>query len=171
MFLSTHALAGIIISQHVHSVPAAFGLGLLSHYLLDVIPHGDENLGTWVKEKFFRRFPLTFLTDLAFLWLFVYTVHVKNEWPQPNVAFAAILGAVLPDLIWAAYDLYRSLVIKHFPRATRIIQDLTRLESFFNHHERLHKWFHSRISKRIPFKLGLTLQALLAGFLLYVSIK
>lgn len=170
MFLSTHALAGIIISQHVHSVPLGFGLALLSHYVLDMIPHGDERLGSWVKEKFLRRFALTFLTDVGFLALFVITVHVTGDWPSPNVALAAIAGAVLPDLIWAAYDGYRMLLIKHFPRATKIIQDVTRLESFFNHHERLHRWFHAFIEKRLTFKVGLAVQAVLAGALLYFSI-
>ncbi|MEK7519065.1 MAG: hypothetical protein AAB424_02305 [Patescibacteria group bacterium] len=171
MFLSTHALAGIIISQHVHSVPAAFGLGLLSHYILDMIPHGDEKLGAWVKAKLIRRFALTFLTDLGFLALFVYTVHVTGDWPNPNVALAAIIGAVLPDLIWVAYDAYRMLLIKHFPRATKIIQDVTRLESFFNHHDRLHRWFHAYIEKRLTFKVGLAVQVVLAGALLFVSTR
>jgi hypothetical protein len=170
MFLSTHALAGIIISQHVHSVPVAFGLGLLSHYALDMIPHGDEKLGAWVKEKFIRRFALTFLTDLGFLVLFVYTVHVTGDWPLPNVALAAMVGAVLPDLIWAFYDAYRHFLMRHFPNARRIIQDVTRLESFFNHHERLHRWFHAYVEKRLTFKVGLAVQAILAGGLLYLSV-
>jgi hypothetical protein len=170
MFLATHALAGIIISQHVHSIPEAFGLGVLSHYALDMIPHGDENLGTWVKEKFLRRFPMTFLTDMSFLLLFIVTVRVKNEWPLPHVALAAILGAMLPDLIWSGYDLYRNFLMAHFPNARRVIQKVTRVESFFEHHERLHRWFHTRIERRITMKVGLALQAILAGGLLYLSV-
>lgn len=171
MFLSTHALAGIIISQHVHSVPVAFGLGLLSHYVLDMIPHGDEKLGDWVKQKFIRRFTLTFLTDMAFLALFIFTVRVKGEWPMPNVALAAMLGAVLPDLIWAFYDAYKNFLMRHFPNARKIIQDVTRLESFFNHHERMHKWFHAFVQKRITFRTGMLVQVVLAGVLLFVSTR
>ncbi len=171
MFLSTHALAGIIISQHVHNVPEAFGLGVLSHYVLDMIPHGDENLGAWVKEKLVRRLPITFLTDMGFLALFIATVRIKNEWPQPHLALAAIIGAMLPDLIWSGYDLYRMFIIKHFPTARHYIQQVTRLETFFEHHERLHKWFHTRINKRVTFKVGLAMQAVLAGALLYASVR
>jgi hypothetical protein len=170
MFLSTHALAGIIISQHVHSVPVAFGLGVLSHYILDMIPHGDERLADWVRKKPFRRFALTFLTDMAFLGLFIFTVHVKGEWPTPNVALAAIIGAMLPDLIWAFYDAYRNFLMRHFPNARKIIQDVTRLESFFSHHERLHRWFHAYIEKRLTFRVGLAVQMALAGALLYLSV-
>lgn len=171
MFLSTHALAGIIVSQHVHSVPVAFGLGVLSHYVLDMIPHGDEKLGDWVKQKFIRRFALTFLSDMAFLALFIFTVRIKGEWPMPNVALAAMLGAVIPDLIWAFYDAYKNFLMRHFPNARKIIQDVTRLESFFNHHERMHKWFHAFVDKRITFRTGMVVQVVLAGVLLFVSTR
>jgi len=171
MFLSTHALAGIIISQHVHNLPVAFGLGLLSHYVLDMIPHGDERLSDWVKQKLIRRFALTFLTDMAFLALFIFTVHVQGEWPQRNIALAAMVGAVVPDVIWVFYDLYKAFLTKHFPNARRIIQQVTRLESFFNHHERLHGWFHAIIKRRITFRSGLMIQVVLAGVMLYVSTR
>ena len=170
MFLSTHALGGIIISQHVHNVPVAFELGVLSHYILDMIPHGDERLADWVREKPVRRFALTFLMDMAFLGLFIFTVHVKGEWPLPNVALAAMLGAVLPDILWSVYDVYRGFLVRHFPNATRIIQEVTRLESFFDHHDRLHRWFHAYIEKRLTFKAGLAVQAILAGAMLYLSV-
>lgn len=171
MFLSTHALAGIIISQHVNSVPAAFGLGLLSHYVLDMIPHGDEKLGDWVKQKFIRRFALTFLTDMACLALFVFTVRIKGEWPVRNVALAGMLGGMLPDLIWAFYDAYKNFLMRHFPNARKIIQDVIRLESFFNHHERMHRWFHAFVHRRITFRTGMLVQVVLAGALLFVSTR
>lgn len=170
MFLSTHALAGIIISQHVHNIPLAFGLGVLSHYLLDIIPHGDENLGDWVKEKPIRRFLTNFTIDMLFLALFIYTIRWKKEWPNPNIALAGIAGAMLPDIICYLYEIYRLYLLRWFPNATKTIQNVTRLESFFEHHERLHQWFHNTIERRVRMRTGLLLQALLAGALLYVSV-
>jgi hypothetical protein len=170
MFLSTHALAGIIISQHVNYLPLAFGLGVFSHYFLDVIPHGDENLGAWVKEKPVRRFLMNFTIDMLFLSLFVSTIRWKQEWPNPNIALAGIIGAVLPDVISTFYEIYRLYLLKWFPNATKTIQNVIRLESFFEHHQRLHQWFHHTIERRIRMRTGLLLQAILAGALLFASI-
>ena len=44
MFLTTHAAAGIAISHYVHNPWAVFALSFASHFVLDFIPHGDENL-------------------------------------------------------------------------------------------------------------------------------
>jgi hypothetical protein len=39
MFVTTHVLAGAVIGARTRSPAAAYGLGVLSHFLLDAVPH------------------------------------------------------------------------------------------------------------------------------------
>ncbi|PIS40770.1 MAG: hypothetical protein COT26_01450 [Candidatus Kerfeldbacteria bacterium CG08_land_8_20_14_0_20_43_14] len=171
MLLSTHALAGIVISQHINNVPAVFGLSIIAHYLMDMIPHGDEGLSQWIKRRPFRGFFITILTEIALLYVFIFTLHFKGTWPRPEIALAGLIGGILPDIIWSSYDLYRNFILKHFPRSKKIIQDVFRLESFFEHHNRLHKWFHEAIERKISFPAGVFIQAAIVFGLLLLSVK
>ena len=44
MLLITHAITGAALATIQKSIPAAFAIGLVSHYLLDMIPHYDHNV-------------------------------------------------------------------------------------------------------------------------------
>lgn len=45
MFLTVHGTAGALVGALAPDPVSAFALGVLSHVVLDIIPHGDENLG------------------------------------------------------------------------------------------------------------------------------
>ena len=51
MFLTSHATAAVLIAEQIHSPTLAFALGWLSHYLLDAIPHGDDELLDHLKGR------------------------------------------------------------------------------------------------------------------------
>ena len=51
MFLSNHAAVGALLAVHTDNPASAFVLGYFSHYLLDMIPHGDEKVGTSDERK------------------------------------------------------------------------------------------------------------------------
>ena len=44
MWFTTHAITGVVISQTVPAVPAIVGISLLSHIVMDILPHGDNIL-------------------------------------------------------------------------------------------------------------------------------
>jgi hypothetical protein len=45
MFITTHAVLGALIAQQVPgNAFAAFVLGMASHFISDIMPHGDTNL-------------------------------------------------------------------------------------------------------------------------------
>jgi hypothetical protein len=171
MFISTHALLGIVISQHVDNVPAAFGLGVISHYLLDMIPHGDEKIGQWMKKRPLRGFLIALVAEVTLISVFIITVYIKKALPRPGVVMAGLLGGTLPDLIWYSYDFYRGFILKHFPKSKKIIQDVFRLESFFEHHNQIHKWFHDFIKTKINLVAGVFIQAVIVFGLLLLSVK
>lgn len=91
---------GTVITNPVIGTPLAFGLGIASHHLLDMIPHTDP--GTfWSEEEMQKPYPphikaiataevlLGFAITLAF---FVYQ--------HPTMIFlAGALGGMLPDLL------------------------------------------------------------------------
>lgn len=101
MYLSAHTAAGLVIAQAVPNPFLAFLIGLISHLILDFIPHGDEHL---VKKHFTRGQTLRRLTGAAmidgllafgFMVLYLWTTPWAN---YPAVA-AAVGGAVLPDFL------------------------------------------------------------------------
>jgi len=111
MFLTVHASAGIIIGQQTGNIWLAFFAGILSHIILDIIPHGDQVLLSSDKE--FNADEVKYVSKLASLDILVMMsllsalylsgqIESVSEWP---VLFA-VWGAILPDFISGFYILY-----------------------------------------------------------------
>jgi hypothetical protein len=105
MFLTTHATVGLIIGKYIPQPLLAFGLGFLSHLILDAIPHGTIECGDPdpVKEKkliikFSSYDILVMLGLLTFL-----TVTGSVVWTPSMIA--AVLGSILMDFLWGMYYL------------------------------------------------------------------
>ena len=139
MLLSVHTIAGALIGEKINNPYLAFSLGLISHFLLDMIPHGDLKRPT--KLNNFIYIALGGLADLSILGFFLIYFDLKNLL-NLNVLLA-ILGSLLPDLVFIFYR-YRDK--KYF-------------KSYFNFHEKL----HNTISKNfdLKFNWGLILQILI----------
>ncbi len=146
MFLIAHAAAGAALAAPVASPPAAFAIGWLSHYLVDLIPHGDEAVGEWTKKgNEVVRFGLVAGIDGLMLagvlaWLFL---SRGVEW---NVLAAAV-GATVPDVMWGIEKV-----------AGRTL---------FGAHRRFHHRIHNYFRVRLPTAIGLIFQAAFAGLLWY----
>jgi len=105
MLLATHALAGAIIGNLVNNAFIAFLLGLISHFLIDAIPHLDfpkYKKGNDMKKLKYNGKPLSkfqfnlillniILSVLALIYLFL-----RGENTAPYVM--GILGAVIIDI-------------------------------------------------------------------------
>lgn len=121
MFLTVHAAAGVAIGTFVPNVPLAFGLGLLSHFLLDRVPHYDPPIvpGTRQDGVFhhpvFRRFLVISAADFALA--AASTAALLDFLPGtlfPRVAGA--FGAILPDLLFGLYRLTAHPWLERFNR-------------------------------------------------------
>jgi len=102
MFLTVHAAAAAYVVQQTQNPLLVFLLSLLSHLVLDFIPHGDEFLydkhKPWKEQS--RRLYFFVLTDVivataTILWLIQYRGYFT--W----LYILALVGAWLPDALTA----------------------------------------------------------------------
>ena len=91
MLITNHVLSGALVGRVARGPASAFGLGVLSHFVLDAIPHwGNElhirdNLGVAVVDG------LVGLTAMAA----VYAITAREDRRR---VLAGMTGACLPDL-------------------------------------------------------------------------
>ncbi len=150
MFITTHAVLGALIAQQVPNSPvAAFILGMASHFISDIIPHGDTNLykdylsGRRVKSSIAYVVIDGILTTLFVLFLFNLGLG------DAKLAITmGIIGGILPDLLVGVYEVSRIRGLGWF--------------------HRLHFFFHNMVSEQhdMTFASGFAMQVLfLAGLL------
>lgn len=108
MFLTVHAVAGTLVGSMVGNVPTAFTLGILSHFLLDRVPHADPPIVAGTGPQVFghpvmRRFVLISAVDL--LLAILLTAWLVSILPGTNVSAlaAGAFGGILPDLLFGCY--------------------------------------------------------------------
>lgn len=100
MILSTHMLIGAAIGSKVHNLAAVFILSVISHFIVDKLPHReylDKELTEFESPKEWLIFLMKVSLDfgLGILWLF-YFFWQSPIWPY--VALGA-LASVLPDFL------------------------------------------------------------------------
>ncbi|OGL74569.1 hypothetical protein A3C96_01765 [Candidatus Uhrbacteria bacterium RIFCSPHIGHO2_02_FULL_60_10] len=100
MFLLTHAAIGAtaIAAAGIASPVGAFGLGWLTHYLADAVPHGDEAVGVWARGPGgVRKLAAAAFADcgLIAMTLAIGYVFDRLSWPLA----AAAVGATVPDFM------------------------------------------------------------------------
>jgi len=154
MFITVHAAAGVIIGKQVNHKVWAFVLAFLSHFILDIIPHGDEVLekkffGIKVKdiakERLMALYGSIDAVVLAFYLIFIFKTY---SFAQNDPVNLAIIGAILPDLLVAIYK------IKNFKW----------LKWFYLLHTYNHRLITEKIKYVMPLKLGILLETALLIF-------
>lgn len=132
MTLTTHAAIGAALGSLVGNPFLGFFLGLGSHFLVDMIPHGDNNFLDEYKKGKKKRLGKAYITvDAAIAIIFLMSVvsgRPQNE--TTNLAFsAAVIGSILPDLLVGLKEL--------FPKNT-----------IFRGFYKVHFFFHDCLSRR-----------------------
>ena len=104
MFLTIHGAAATLISQHTPTIYWAFLLGLISHFILDFLPHENPSLKKWVKSKNeIKRYFYLALTDFSILTIITAILFSKLIFINPYIIVVGIAGAVLPDVLWGIH--------------------------------------------------------------------
>ncbi|MFA6391616.1 MAG: hypothetical protein WCW66_02565 [Patescibacteria group bacterium] len=133
MWFTTHVITGAVISQNIPSVPAIFSVSLISHIIIDILPHGDnilmgndmeEPLHAKIDKK--REFFLFAFID-ATCSLSVLAVLIFSKKMDLGLLFWGILGAVIFDIISS---------INYFVRW-----------KWLNKFERFHIWLHTLLTR------------------------
>ncbi len=144
MYLTAHAAAGAVAAGILTGDPiVAFGIGWLSHYAVDFIPHGDEAAGEWTKKgNEVRRYLVLFGIDGAILaTLFLTLIATRgSSW----VTAAAVVGSTVPDVMWGMEKVLK--------------------KRLFGPLRTFHSAVHNRLRVMLPTWLGLLVQAVFAGW-------
>ncbi len=131
MFLTVHTPLGIIIGQSVANPILAFVFGLISHYILDLIPHGD----TKVPKKYLNPIHIAFagLVDLFVILIYIiFLISLNVELLQLNIILA-VFGSWVPDILQAFYFKYGGGI-------------LSKIQNF-------HNFWHNLISVKYQFNI------------------
>ncbi len=110
MFLTVHAISSIIIGQHTGNIWLAFLSGVILHFLLDIIPHGDEIFAPAsgrLSEIEARRMAKIGLVDLLIMTSLLF-IFYQNKIINLNLPIiASVIGSIVPDLVIGFYLIYR----------------------------------------------------------------
>ena len=153
MFLFLHAPVAIALTEHISNPAAAFAIGAASHFLLDLIPHGDRQVVEWMSKKTSRArvriFALMAAADTALVGLIIWKISFTTA-IHGNL-IAAALGSIAPDYLWGLHEVtkWRSL----------------------DAYRRFHTWFQSHHGRDVPFWFGLVYQAALAFSVVSFSVR
>jgi hypothetical protein len=102
MLITAHGLAGALIGKEAGYPPLAFLLGLVSHFVLDSIPHCDGPDDVAGKDESSLTSKTQYVLIVVDLLLFVFVlliVYFFNSDLFNNGMIWGIAGALLPDLI------------------------------------------------------------------------
>jgi len=105
MYLTVHAAAGLWLATYTANPIVAFFLGLISHFILDAIPHGDEHVGHGLLTRWHAIKRLVGATTIDGIILVFFTLIYIATTPAANttIVLASLAGAILPDLLWGIY--------------------------------------------------------------------
>lgn len=152
-----HGAVGALITQHVDSNALAFAIGFASHFIVDIIPHGDRDaMLKWRHHGKIDTHWWVMGTDFVATTLFVAVAFSLNTFANPYAAGYGFVGAILPDFIIGASELWKLLGGK-----TRILR---RFYAF-------HFWFHNiflRHNIDFPTKGGLLFQGFFLIAVLFI---
>jgi hypothetical protein len=130
MTITTHSTLGAVIGAASGSIWVAFIIGFISHFLIDMIPHGDRELYEAHKTKNQVKSAYRFITIDAIVAIIVLALMfgVSPGHGINAIISAGIIGSVLPDLIVGIHEAWNPKKLDWFSK--------------------LHFYFHNMISDR-----------------------
>ena len=152
MFITTHALIGALVAKEFpHHPIVSFVCGMASHFLTDIIPHGDSNLYkgyvSGSKKKVRRALAYVMLDGVAAIYVVMWLLNTGPQVDRLTLTLG-IAGGVLPDLLVGVYEVTRIPALRWF--------------------HRVHFFFHNLVTSRrgdIAFRSGLAMQLGLLAFI------
>lgn len=174
MFLTTHAAAGLLISTRVDDPLTVFSLAFASHFVLDFIPHGDEDLyhdEEWMALKKFRRAVNINAVDLIGLSVIIIWAAYHPGVATSRNMLIGILGGVLPDFLSFLFPVIHErmswlFLVRWMYRLTKP----TGLRYLVRGQDWLHNLLHHEVIRRdIPFQAGLAMQLILVVVCLFYT--
>jgi hypothetical protein len=125
MYITTHAPVGAIIGKLVPNPFLAFILGILSHYILDIIPHGDKKFINELKEWLGIKKYIAIIVADAFFLIITLLIIIKFTPDQSYWSVTAgIIGSIIPDFANGIGWLVPKRYLKPFFTSHHLIHDV-----------------------------------------------
>lgn len=150
MTITTHATIGAVIGQATGSPEVAFSLGMASHFLVDMIPHGDTGLSDNFRiHKRRRKHAMAYaiIDGIVAVFFVLLLANVRDLSATPAFTWG-IVGSVLPDLLIGVYEITKTPWLRWF--------------------NKMHFWFHNYFVKRrgdVPLYYAILAQVVLIAYL------
>lgn len=153
MIILNHSLVGAVLATKTESLPVAFLLGFISHFVLDAIPHLDPGtiINPFGKKEISWPKWVYGCVLIDFLITIIIFYLLRNR-PDFNLMIVAAIGAVSVD------------VIENFP--SKFIRDLPILKQI--------QWLHTKVHFWLPTKMwcwGLLTSIIVLGGSLWYLLK
>jgi len=126
MFIAGHAAAGALIGEQLGGNPVLiFIVAMASHFLLDVIPHGDghhvNDYFAGTKKHLKALYNVLLIDTVATIILVSWFMAYANI---NRIAVAwGIIGGVLPDLLVGINEVWKNSKIKWFSKFHFIVHN------------------------------------------------
>ena len=116
MTLTTHATLGAVIGHAVGNPLLAFVGGFISHFLIDMVPHGDTGLSDNFRiHKRRRKQAVAYvLVDAIIAIFFVLLLANTRDIDSVRTFTWGIVGGVLPDLLVGIYEITKTPLLRWF---------------------------------------------------------
>ncbi len=147
MYQIVHGMAGIAIGSRLDNPILAFVLGIVSHFILDAIPHDSIEAKNWENngtDKFIKKIALEAILDLWGLVLLILIMQEGFEIYPSYSMLSGMIGGILPDYIWGLTEL---LQLKN-----------QALEKFKVWHNKVHTIFYQAVY--LPLKYTVPIQVI-----------
>jgi hypothetical protein len=160
MFITIHAATGALLGTEVTNPITAFIISFGLHFVMDIIPHGDRELGKRFfgllnkklsEEEKVRSLAAYGILDYIILIFFLLYMFKNFYFAKDDGVIWGIIGGILPDLLVALYMLTKSRLLKWF----------------FDFHRWNHYLLIGRMPNDIPLKVGIALQAVVFAVLFF----
>lgn len=103
------------MGEYINNSFLAFLAGFASHFLLDIIPHGDQGMLEKVKRGSGIRKVLALTTiDNTILIIFISLLYNNKICIYHGAASFAIIGSILPDLIIGLNAIVKNRIVQFF---------------------------------------------------------
>lgn len=166
MTLTSHAVIGALVAKIAPDPFSAFLIGAASHYLADVVPHGDEFLYWRHVHNSKDRLPfLVALSDCTLLTIFLIVMLIGNRLGNPAYFIAGVIGGILPDILVTVYTQIRRPLLH---RGDVLSTPHSFIVKILHAHYRIHSTFHTAMRTPIRFRTGLLYQAI--GLLVFLKL-
>ncbi|PIS05122.1 MAG: hypothetical protein COT81_02755 [Candidatus Buchananbacteria bacterium CG10_big_fil_rev_8_21_14_0_10_42_9] len=157
MFLTVHSVVGANLGKISPDPITAFILGFISHFLIDLIPHGDYEY--FAPHKFptrWKRIRKIMAFAIVDSTLATIVVSLYMAWALPlnpwSIA-AGVIGAIMPDLLMGIGEM----------------TDKKFLGRFWKFHLKFHH-FEVENKMRLNMKQGLVVQSIALAIFTYILI-